>query len=106
LYELGVPSSSSRARFSWTESGTPLKNLFLVERAVRPALAARAVVRGDHDDGVVQLSRLLEVVQEPAELVVRVADEPGEHLGRAREQLPLVLARRTSFDVRPGVLVG
>ena len=66
----------------------------LVELAVRAALAARAVV-GDHDDDrVVELARLLEVVEDPAEAVVPVGDVAGEDLGHAREQPLLVGAQR------------
>ena len=82
----------------------------LVERAVRTALAAGAVV-GDHDDdGVVELARLLEVVEDTTDLVVGVRDEPGEHLRHAREEALLVAGQRVprthGVEHRPGLAVG
>ena len=63
-------------------SGMPLANLHLVDRAVRAALAGRAVV-GDEDDRCVlsQLADLLQVVEQAADLVVGVGEEPGVDLG-------------------------
>ena len=55
--------------------GDAVEELVLVERPVRAALAARAVVGDDDDDRVLELPGLLEVVDQPAELVVGVADE-------------------------------
>ena len=82
----------------------------LVERAVRAALAARAVVGHDDDDRVVELPGLLEVVEHPAELVVGVRDEAGEHLGHASEQALLVVGQRVpgpdGVEQRPRLAVG
>jgi hypothetical protein len=76
--------------------GDVVEELVLVERAVGAALAAGAVVGDDHDDdhddGVLQLAGLLQVVQQPPDLLVGVGHEPGIDLGHAREQTPLVLA--------------
>ena len=90
--------------------GDAVEEAPLVERAVGAALAAGAVV-GDHDDeGVVELARLLEVVEHAADLVVGVRDEPGEHLGHAGEEALLVVAQRVprahGVEQRPGLAVG
>ena len=62
----------------------------LVDRPVRAALAAGAVV-GHHDDqGVLPLPGFLQVVQQPADVIVGVGQEPGVHLGHPGEQ-PLLL---------------
>ena len=53
--------------------GDVVEELVLVERAVRAALAAGAVVGDDDDDRVVELPGLLEVVDSRADLVVGVA---------------------------------
>ena len=73
--------------------GDVVEELVLVERAVGAALAAGPVVGGDDDDGVLQLPGLLQVVEQPPDLVVGVGDEPGVVLGHAGEQAPLVLAQ-------------
>ena len=67
--------------------------LALVDRAVRAALAAGPVVRHDHHDRVLQLVDLLHVVQQPADLVVRVGQEAGVDLGHPREQPLLVVGQ-------------
>jgi hypothetical protein len=52
----------------------------LVERPDRSALRARAIVEDEQEQGVVELSDLLQEADHPSELVIGVADEPGEHL--------------------------
>ncbi len=103
------PSSSMRLRFSSTVSGDVVEELVLVERAVRAALGTRSVV-GDHDDDrVLELPGLLEVVEQPPDLVVGVGDEAGEHLGHAGEEPSLVVARAIpradEVELRPGLAV-
>ena len=70
-----------------------VEELVLVDRAVGAALARGAVVGGVEDQGVVELARLLQVVDDPADLGVGVLREAGEHLGHAGEQ-PLLLVRQ------------
>ena len=53
-------------------SGMPLANLLLVDRPVRAALAAGAVVGDQDDHRVLALAGLLEVVEQPPDLVVGV----------------------------------
>ena len=88
------PRSSSLARFSARSSGIAVGELHLVDRAVRAAFAARAVVGHDHDQGVLQLVGLLQVVEQPADVVVGVGEESGVHLGHPGEQAPLVVVQR------------
>ncbi len=68
----------------------PVGELVLVDRPVRAALAGRAVVRHDDHQGVVELVGLLQVVQQPADVVVGVGQEARVHLGHPREQALLV----------------
>lgn len=63
-----------------------VEELDLVDRAVGATLAAGPVIGDHHDDGVVQLARLLQVVQDAADLVVGVAEESGEDLCHAGEE--------------------
>jgi hypothetical protein len=49
-----------------------VEELVLIEGAVGATLGAGAVVRDNHDDRVVELSRLLEVVEYPSDLIVGV----------------------------------
>ena len=72
-------------------SGMPLKNLHLVDRAVGPAFAAGSVVRDHDDEGVLALAGLLQIVEEPTDLVVGVGQEPGVDLGHPTKQALLVL---------------
>ena len=87
----------------------PVEELALVDGPVRPALTAGAVVADDDDDGVVELTGLLEIVQDAADLRIGVGQETGEHLGHAGEQLLLVLAelvpRPHRVLLRPGLPV-
>ena len=71
-----------------------VEELVLVDRAVGAALSGRAVVGGVEDDGVVELAGLLQVVDDAADLGVRVLREPGVDLRQAREQLLLVGVER------------
>ena len=68
--------------------------LHLVDRPVRAALAARAVVGDDHDHRVLELLGVLEVVQQAADVVVGVREEPGVHLGHVSEQPLLIVVQR------------
>ena len=70
----------------------PVEELVLVHRAVRAALARRAVVGDEDDQRVVELPALLEVVEHPSELVVGVAQEAGVDLRHPREEMLLVIA--------------
>ena len=74
--------------------GHVVEELVLVDRAVRSALGARAVVGDEHDQRVVELAQLLEEVDQAADVVVGVLEEAGEHLHHARIQLALVRRQR------------
>ena len=74
--------------------GCVVEELRLVGRPGRAALGARAVVGDHHDQRVVELADRLEVVQQPADLVVGVREEPGEDLHHPRVQTPLIVAQR------------
>jgi len=67
-----------------------VEELVLVDRAVGSAFAGRTVVRRVEDDGVVELAGFLQVVDDAANLNVRVLREPGIDLSEPREQLLLV----------------
>ena len=73
----------------------------LVERAVRAAFAAGAVVRDHDDDRVLELLGVLEVVDEATDLRVAVGDEAREHLGHPREQAPDRRKARERRDLEP-----
>ncbi len=78
-----------------------VEELCLVGGAGRAALRARAVVRDDHDQGVVELPLLLEVVEQATEVVVGMAQEAGEDLHVAAVQPACVgRERRPVGDVR------
>src|SRR4029079_7858247 len=66
----------------------------LVERTVGTAFAAGAIVRHHDDQGVVELAGVLEVVEDPTELVIGIGDEAGEHLRHAGEEALLVVTQR------------
>ena len=68
--------------------------LVLVDRTVRAALTRGAVVGDEDDQRVVELATLLEVVDQPGDLVVGVAAEPGVHLGLAAHDRLLVFVER------------
>ena len=72
----------------------PVEQQALVDRSVRPALPARAVVGHEDDQRVVALAGLLEVVEQSADLVVGVREEAGVDLGHAGEQPLLVVGER------------
>jgi len=63
----------------------------LVDRPVRAALTAGAVSDTRITSGVFALPGLLQVVKQPADVMVGVSQEPSVHLGHPREQ-PLLLA--------------
>jgi hypothetical protein len=65
-----------------------------VERAVGAAFAAGPIVGHRDDERVVELTRLLEVVDDPPDPVVEVRDEAGEHFGHPREETLLVIGDR------------
>ena len=75
--------------------GNLVDELVLVERAVRAALAAGAVVRDKHDDRVLELLGLLQVREQAADLIIGVREEPRVHLGHPTEQPALVVGQRT-----------
>ena len=62
----------------------------LVDRAVRPPLAAGSVVRDDEDEGVLSLARFLQIIKEAPDLMVRVGEETRVDLCHPREQ-PLLI---------------
>jgi hypothetical protein len=72
----------------------PVEHLVLVDGAVRAALAARPVVRRENHDRVLTLPRGLEVVEESADVVIGVREEPRVHLGHPGEQPLLPLGQR------------
>jgi hypothetical protein len=71
--------------------GEPVGELVLVDRAVRAALARSAVVGRVEDERVLELPRVLEVLDDPADLVVGVLAEARIHLGHAGEQRLFIL---------------
>ena len=71
----------------------PLKSRLLVDRPVGAALAAGAVVGHQDDHRVLPLPGLLQVVEQPPDVVVGVGEEPGVDLGHPREQ-PLLAVRQ------------
>jgi hypothetical protein len=71
--------------------GHVVEEFVLVERPVRAALAAGAVVGHHHDQRVLELPGLVQVVQEPADLVVGVRDESGVGLRHPDEGAPFVV---------------
>ena len=75
---------------SSTVSGQALKNLFSFDRAVRAALAGRAVVGAVEDQRVVELARLLEVIDDPA--------RPGRRCTRRSRRTPRPSARTSCFS--------
>jgi hypothetical protein len=81
-----------------------VEELDLVDGSVWSALTAGTVVRDDHDDGVVELAGVLQIVQDAADLGVGVAQETGEHLGHPAEQPLVVVAERVPRS--HGVLQG
>jgi len=91
-------------------SGQVVEEPPLVERPVRSALAARAVVGDGHDDRVVELARRLQEVDHSAELVVGVGDVTREDLGHPREQPSFVraegLPRTDRVQARPRLPAG
>jgi len=82
----------------------------LVDRSVGTALATGTVVGDDHDDRVVELTRLIQIVKDAADLGVGVGQEAGEDLGHPCEQPLLVITQRfpRAHRVlrRPGFTVG
>ena len=65
--------------------GQAVEELVLVDGPVRPALAGGAVVGDEHDDRVVDLAAVLEVVEQASQLVVGVAEEACVDLGHPTE---------------------
>ena len=74
--------------------GPAVEELVLVDRSVGRPLARRAVVGAVEDDRVVELAGLLEVVDDPPDLVVGVLGEAGEDLGHPGEEPLLVVGER------------
>ena len=89
--------------------GDAVEELVLVDRPVRPAFSRRAVVGDQHDDRVLELPAVLEVVEQPTELVVEVAQEARVHLGHPTEQRLLVVTERIprpdDVELRPRLAV-
>ena len=79
--------------------GNAVREQHLIDRAVGAALTAGAVVRHHDHHGVLALPGFLQVVEQPADVVVGVRQESRVDLGHPREQ-PLLL-RRQSVP-RPG----
>ncbi len=77
--------------------GDPVEELHLVDRPVRATFTRGAVVRDEHDQRVVPIAELLEIPEQPPDLIVGVREEPGVDLGHSAEQRPLVGRQR-----RPG----
>jgi hypothetical protein len=67
-----------------------VEELVLVDRAGGAALGAGPVVGQDHDQGVVELADLAQEVQQPADVMVGVLQEAGEHLHHAGVQAALL----------------
>jgi hypothetical protein len=89
--------------------GEAVEELVLVHRAARPALAGGAVVGDEHDHRVVELAARLEVVEQPPDLVVGVAQEARVDLGHAAEEPLLVVRERVpgadGVELRPALSV-
>ena len=69
----------------------PVEVFVLVDRSVRAALTGGPVVRHQDDDRVIELPALLQVIQQPPDLVVGVGQEARVDLGHPREQPLLVV---------------
>jgi hypothetical protein len=70
--------------------GDEVEELVLVDRAGGATLGAGPVVGEDHDQGVIELAELAQEVEQPADLVVGVLQEPGEHLHHPGVQAALL----------------
>ena len=89
-------------------------DVVLVHRPVRAALSARAVVGDQQDQRVLALLGLLQIVQQPPDLVIGVRHEPGINLrhpaeqpllvGRQRVPRPGHVQRRERLPVRSGLV--
>ena len=73
--------------------GVAAEDLALVDRSVGAALTRCAVVGAVEDQRVLELARLLEVVDDPADLRVGVLREPGVHLRHAAEHRLLLVGQ-------------
>ncbi len=60
--------------------GHEVEEHILVDRPAGPAFGAGPVVGQDHDHRVVELVDLTQEVQQPADVMVGVLQEPGEDL--------------------------
>ena len=74
--------------------GPAVEELVLVHGAVRAALSGGAVVGAVEHDRVLELAGLLQVVDDPPDLMVGVLGEAREHLGHPREELLLIVGER------------
>ena len=70
--------------------GHEVEEVHLVERALRAALGAGAVVAHDQHDRVVELAERVDEVEDPADAVVGVLEEAGVDLHHPRVQPALV----------------
>ena len=78
-----------------------VEELRLVRRSGRAALGARAVVGDHHHQGVLEEALLREEVEQPAELVVGVAEEARKNLHHPAVQLARVGRERVPVgDIR------
>ena len=83
--------------------GNAVEKLIFVDRAGRSTLTTGAVIGDHYYKGVVELSRLFQEVDDPADLVIGVAEEARVHLGHAPVQLLFVLRQRVpGLDVIQG----
>ena len=83
--------------------GHVVEELALVDRAVRPALGARAVVRDHHDQRVLVLAELLQERDQLADVVVGVLEEAGEHFHHARIE-PALVRRQLAPVLHVGIV--
>ena len=77
------------------ESAMPLKKRHSLNEPFGPPSPLGAVVGDDHDDRVLELAGLLEVVDHAAQPVVCIGDVPGETSADPREE-PLLVGGQKS----------
>ena len=87
--------------------GYAVEELVLVDRSGGPALRGGTVIGDDEDEGVVEFADPLEVVDQPADVMIGVADEPGEHLCHPDVEALLIIGERIPrADHTVGVRLG
>ena len=78
-----------------------VEELRLVRRASRAAFRGGAVVGDHHDQRVLELTERRQELEQPADLMVGVLEEAGEHLHHPGVQLPRRLGLRVPIgDIR------